>query len=310
MGTDIHMRAEIRATPDAPWEAVGSIFPNGHYDPVTEAQYRADREAEGKDADGLLSIWGRPTTAEPYDGRNYNLFAALSDVRNGFGFAGVPTGKPLTPSVAAGRGLPDDLARHVDEDGYRERIQDEEWDSDLLPEQLSNAALAAELFIFGEHSQGWITLEEILAYDWDYETTHFGVVAAAEYRRCFESEFALEPRSWCGDISGRSIVKIDANEANRMILAGEFPEAAADDAELSIIEGSGAGGDSRPSYHVYHSWSHSLREDVQEFLDVVDKMRHWGRDYKLWHRDGNGTRNPKATMHDPSCIRLVFGYDS
>lgn len=307
MGTDIHMRAEIRPDAESPFEAVGSIFPNSYYDPVTEAQTRLQREAEGKEDDGYVSIWGKPTTPEPYSGRNYTLFAALSDVRNGFGFAGVPTGKPIPPSVAAGRGLPADLARHFDEDRYRERALDGE-PVETLPEKLSNAELAEELWIFGEHSQGWITLEEILAYDWDHETTHFGLVAAAEYRRCFESEFELEPRSWCGDISGGNVVKLDANEANRLIRAGEFPEAADDDAGTDIIEGFGREG--QPSIHVYHSWSHKLREDVQGFLDVVDKMRHWGRDYKLWHRDGNGTRNPKATMHDPTCIRLVFGYDS
>lgn len=306
MGTDIHMRAEFKPEPDAPWEAVGSIFTNDYYDPVAAAQVRLKRKAEGKDDDdGYMSLFDRPTTAEPYGGQNYTLFAALSDVRNGFGFAGVLTGKPIPPSVAAGRGLPDDLARHFDEDVYVACQRDEEWD-EKPPGELSNHELAEALLIFGEHSQGWITLEEILAYDWDHETTHFGVVAAAEYRRCFESGFELEPRSWCGDISGGNVVKLDANEANRLIRAGEFPEAAGDDAGTDIIEGFGREG--QPSIHVYHSWSHKLREDVQPFLDVVDKMRHWGRDYDRWHKDGNGSRNPKATMHDPACIRLVFGY--
>jgi hypothetical protein len=308
MGTDIHMRAEIRTAPDAPWEAVGSIFPNPSFDPVATAQHLAERKAEGKDdPEGYTPYFGHPTTAEPYGGRNYTLFAALSDVRNGFGFAGVPTGEPIPSSVAAGRGLPDDLARHFDEESYQERLRYKEWDS-KSPRELSNAELAEELFIFGEHSQGWITLAELLDYDWDYEVTHYGVVGAQEFRRCYESGFELEPRSWCGDISGANVVKLDANEANRLIRAGEFPEAAGDDARTDIIEGFGRQG--QPSIHVYHSWSHKLREDVQGFLDVVDKMRHWGRDYNLWHKDGNGSQNPKATMHDPTCIRLVFGYDS
>jgi len=38
MGTDIHMRAEFKPEPDAPWEAVGSIFTNDYYDPIAAAQ--------------------------------------------------------------------------------------------------------------------------------------------------------------------------------------------------------------------------------------------------------------------------------
>lgn len=307
MGTDIHMRAEIRPAPKAPWEAVGSIFPNPYYNPVAEAKIKLKRASEGKEDDGYVSLWGSPTTPEPYGRRNYTLFAALSNVRNGFGFAGVPTGKPIPPSVAAGRGLPADLARHWDEESYRDRLQYDEWYGGA-PADLSNAKLAEELFIFGEHSQGWITLAELLDYDWDYEVTHYGVVGAREFRRCIEQD--VEPRSWCGDISGGAVQIISAAEACAAIEHGEFPPAAGDNDGIDVIEGHNAAATSGISYHVRHEWTHPLREDVQEFLDVIDKMRHWGNDYKLWHRDGPGTRNPKATMHDPNCIRLVFGYDS
>jgi hypothetical protein len=205
--------------------------------------------------------------------------------------------------VAAGRGLPDDLARHVDEELYCERVECDEWDSDEQPEKLSNTELAKKLYIFGEHSHGWITLEEILAYDWDYAITHFGFLPAAEYRRCYESGFKLRPRVWSSDICDGNSMKLDCYEANCMIRAGEFPEAAGDAVQFNVLA-------IESPYHVYYSWSNKLRECTQDFLDVVDKMRHWGKDYKIWHRDGNGMDNPKATMHDPSCIRLVFGYDS
>lgn len=46
-------------------------------------------------------------TGKPFDNRNYDLFAALADVRNGVGFAGVKTGKAIEP-IAMPRGIPDD----------------------------------------------------------------------------------------------------------------------------------------------------------------------------------------------------------
>src|SRR5215831_1419725 len=46
-----------------------------------------------------------PIAPENFRSRNYDLFAILADVRNGFGFAGVPTGDGW-PSLAPDRGLP------------------------------------------------------------------------------------------------------------------------------------------------------------------------------------------------------------
>lgn len=40
--------------------------------------------------------------------RHYQLFAALAGVRNGVGFAGVPTGEAIKP-IAEPRGLPADF---------------------------------------------------------------------------------------------------------------------------------------------------------------------------------------------------------
>jgi hypothetical protein len=40
--------------------------------------------------------------------RHYFLFAWLADVRNGFGFAGIPTHDPIKP-ISERRGLPDDF---------------------------------------------------------------------------------------------------------------------------------------------------------------------------------------------------------
>ena len=86
MGCDIHMYAEIRK--ENKWEKVGRIFEN--------PWYSEDREE---------SEWNTPLTDEPYDGRNYDLFAILADVRNGRGFAGCVTGDRFNP-IAEPKGLP------------------------------------------------------------------------------------------------------------------------------------------------------------------------------------------------------------
>jgi hypothetical protein len=271
------MRAEIRVDQDSPWQAVGSAFPNSWFDPLARPIRDAKRLTEGKEPSDYDSFSDKPTSPEPYGGRNYTLFAALSDVRNGFGFAGVDTGDPIPPSPAAGRGLPEDVALHI-------------YDySDYEPEEVPDTAGMSvleqmrESFVFGEHSQGWISLAELLDYDWDYGVTHRGIVGKAEFK-AMRSEGRAEPKSWCGGISGAAVTIITEEQAGHIFN------------DLWT--------------HVRMEWSHSLREDVQGFLDVVDQMRHWGNDYERWHRDGNGSQNPKATMHDPSCIRLVLGYDS
>lgn len=74
-----------------------------------------------------------------YDDRNYRVFAVLADVRNGYGFGGISTHTPIVP-IAGPRGLPVDLGTAA-----------REWfDNDA-----------------GDHTESWLLLAEVLAYDWD-----------------------------------------------------------------------------------------------------------------------------------------------
>ncbi len=77
---------------------------------------------------------------EWYGERNYDLFAILANVRNGYAVAGIRTGDgfwPLGP-----RGLPCDVSEEL------RRLDYEQF-----------------------HSQSWVSLREILEFDWDQETT-------------------------------------------------------------------------------------------------------------------------------------------
>jgi hypothetical protein len=75
-----------------------------------------------------------------YGGRNYDLFAILANVRNGYAVAGIRTGDGFSP--LGPRGLPRDVREEL------RGLDDEDF-----------------------HSQSWISLREILEYDWDQETT-------------------------------------------------------------------------------------------------------------------------------------------
>ena len=52
------------------------------------------------------------------ENRNYWAFAVLADVRNGYGFAGIDKGDPITP-ISEPRGLPEDLS-----DELRDQLKD------------------------------------------------------------------------------------------------------------------------------------------------------------------------------------------
>lgn len=147
----------------------------------------------GTDIHGFLeSRWSRKDGSgqwlrecEIEDSRNYRVFAALADVRNGYGFAGVPTHQPLKP-IAEPRGLPDDRTK-----GYGEDVDYE----------------------FGDHSFSWLTLDEITKWTgWDQELHEQGWIDRNQYAGWLENP-GPPKNGWSGGISGLSIVHAD-HDAN------------------------------------------------------------------------------------------------
>ncbi len=137
MGTDIHAGIEYRKSPDSDWIAL--VFPN---------PYAGKWEGEPQ-------LTPRLTLD-----RDYDMFAILGDVRNGFGFKPKP--------MSSQRGIPGDA-------------------SDGVKQALSN-----------QHSATWVTLEDILAYDWRQVIKQEGFVSAAEFERWDRlKERDPEPHEWC-----------------------------------------------------------------------------------------------------------------
>jgi hypothetical protein len=108
------------------------------------------------------------------------LFAILADVRNGRGFAGVVTGLGFNV-ISKPKGLPSDVSSYV-------QNESDEWDCD-------------------GHSHSWLTLKEILDFDWNQVAVNFGTVSEEEYKKWNESGRKC-PSSYCGRIDRMYVVTL------------------------------------------------------------------------------------------------------
>ncbi len=133
--------------------------------------------------------------------RHYFLFAWLADVRNGFGFAGIPTHTPVTP-IAAQRGFPEDF------EGDDEHKTDYE-NMDPSRQQYTKREEFEGSIWMGDHSFTWLSADEILT-----------APKPAAWRTGFVSREFFDawdghtaPEEWSGGISGRDIRTAEAPTA-------------------------------------------------------------------------------------------------
>lgn len=122
-----------------------------------------------------------------YHDRNYDLFAIFADVRNGRGFAGCKIGDGFNP-IARPRGIPDDCCKE-----YRER---------------------AEAYGEDGHSHSWLTVAEIMAYDWTQVTAKEGCVTPSEWARW---KIDGRPHSWSGGVAGNGVVHVKPEQMERAV---------------------------------------------------------------------------------------------
>lgn len=144
------------------------VFPNPNYKP--EGSYEWQHEQYD---------------SNPDSNRNYDWFAILAGVRNGYGFAGVKTGQGFKVIVEP-RGVPEDATPD-----WKEIV--EGWDCDM-------------------HSHSWVTLEDFEKFDFNLVTMKTGVVPIGEYQRLRGT--TLAPEIWSGGIMGSNIVTISQEKAD------------------------------------------------------------------------------------------------
>lgn len=239
MGTDIHMLAEVKVKDE--WKAVGAVFAADYY-------YKDQPTTVTRFSDGEIWTSNELLTTEPYHGRNYNLFAILADVRNGHGFAGVKTGKGFNP-IAEPRGLPEDISNYA----------------------------ANELEESADHSHSHIYLAELLNYNWDQETTHYGTVDAKQYIHWRNNG---KPDSWCGSVMGGGVQNVSNEYMESLIKNTDF--------EFEYDWNSG-----KPHYYTQIEWTEPYRDSVGDFLTVtVPKLQEI------------------SNLNGVEDVRIVFGFDS
>ena len=119
-----------------------------------------------------------------YSSRNYDLFAMLADVRNS-GYYNAERINPIFPP----RGMPGDESREVG-------LSAEQWGPD-------------------GHSHTWITVRELMEYDWTQTMVKKGVVGVKEYIRF---KLGDKPRGWSVATNERLISNSEMDE-----IVGENP---------------------------------------------------------------------------------------
>ena len=163
MGCDIHLYVEKYNEAKKVWEF---IEPPSGWDKFAEEN-------------GYTPNW--------YQGRNYNLFAILADVRNGVGFAGVDTGDSLE-TIAPPKGTPKDAS-----EDYKAIFED--WGED-------------------GHSHSFLTVREILDFPgWEKGGTYRGWVNMEGYEHYLTHG---QPEAWCGGISGGKVKHVSNEKMGEM----------------------------------------------------------------------------------------------
>lgn len=224
MGCDIHIFVEKKENNE--WKPVKGVnMPDYYYyqQRAREGNKWAEQEFE-RIKDGHYKDW-------IYSGRNYNLFSILADVRNGYGFAGIITGGRFNV-IKEPQGLPDDVSNLVKND-Y------EEWGCDA-------------------HSASYLTLNDLLKFNWLQGNWHQGYIALTDYE---EFKMNGKPDQWSGDVSARDIKKITRSEAERF-LKGEF--ALEEDKRYFVLA------DWKETY--YDSTSHFCDYSIEEMITLSDDI--------------------------------------
>jgi hypothetical protein len=243
MGADIHMVVQVRK--DGDWVDFDGMMECESCCGTGECDWRKNKicwRCEGSKLEPLR-----------YRNRNYDAFAILADVRNGHGFAGCDTGDGFVP-ISEPRGLPDDFER--------------------ISEEYSNDGEKVRGHDLGEHSFSWLTLKELLDFDFEQTTIKHGIVGLPVFKKWKESEETW-PESWCGGVSGEGVDIVDEERAELMIAAGAIPEPE----QKGPFSGT----------YVRTSWPATYRECAKDLIEFIDKLKGIG---------------------GPDDTRIVFGFDS
>lgn len=277
MGCDIHTMAEVRRKDYSKDADENGNYPyRERWSAITADVFENPYFIEKRKIDEQNT----PYTSIPYSGRNYDLFAVLADVRNGYGFAGSPTGDRIEP-IADPRGVPDDASKRWVK--YVER-----WGADL-------------------HSTSYFTLAELEA-AMPLLTQHqrkTGVLSEREYLRV-RDEGGL-PQQWSGGVGGGGIRVVSVEEYE----AGERAEGQSASDPIPPDGPFGFGGSKT---YVQYVWETTLAGAAGYFIDTVMPAleRVAPRIGKMTDAENQAYWETGVDPRpaDKEAVRLVFGFDN
>lgn len=281
MGCDIHPIAEVKE--NGVWRLnTDEVFKNPYY--------REDEKDKPKDEQWDWSLNQFDST--PSRSRNYDWFSILANVRNGYGFAGVPTGQGFDV-IKHPNGLPDDISKEallmffipISNDP---ELQDEEDENGKYYVSMDNAIRwGGEIIeVNGQkyvedpdlHSANFITAEEFEKFDWNQLTMKTGVISLEQYKKFKGTNQA--PDGWSGGISGGDIITISEEEADKVLNSKtDIPLTKSGD---RFFTGKGED-ETRPasewSINVQYSWSvlysewfeHNIKDTIEPLKQLAEK---------------------------------------
>lgn len=183
------------------------------------------------------------TYREGYDERNYEAFAHLAGVRNGYNVTPIasPRGWPKGFTVRQGsHRLPDDFRWRAG--SHREKYARET--------NFGNPRDFAAYWM-GDHSFSWVSLRELVEREWSKPHTDSGLIDEKTFLAWRSETPRKMPPSWCGGVGGPNIIVVDE---------ADFEKAAAK---------------RRPGdkFYIRASWTVPTSDAVGKgFLDFIDSM--------------------------------------
>jgi hypothetical protein len=185
MGTDIHLQIERYDKDTNTWIDINKqALPyrgtlNELWDKSDDKPKRTEQEIQ----DMIFEYWSNNP-----ESRCYMVFSLLADVRNGYGFAGVETYKPIQP-IDNLRGTPSNTSFNEVFD------KEEEWC----------------------HSFTYYSMKELLEHvSWGEDVHNSGYVLYNDWGEYIESQATDSPmpcpNNYCGDVSGKGIEKYSMDD--------------------------------------------------------------------------------------------------
>lgn len=281
MGCDIHCYLEKRVFSYSDKEKKNPVWVNAdtwkrdaYFDmekTLNPDKTKEELEEEFGTIDSIMQGWEIPYDDRIYSGRNYDLFAILANVRNGFGFAGIPTGEGFVP-IDMPRGLPEDVSAIV-------KAISDAWDCD-------------------GHSHSFLTLRELLDYDWEGQSTvTYGTVGEKEYEGYKENGM---PPSWCGAMMGRNILNVD-HETMDKIISGEMEREKVMVGEEEM----------EASYVTKVKWNVTYADSCRWFLNnTIPKLKAMCEEFAEKDEDGRPKNRQGIIAETADDLRLVFFFDN